>query len=142
MNTRKLTRQSLNGTEYQLEYIPVPARSATEYRVRRGAHGTWTRWINTHRISTVIQNLGFGNHSNELHDFAFEALLGRGVINLNKAMVKRIADNAGMNATSARVFSRLKQNSEDSWTLPASAVSDEIVFNYLKNIIINCKGKL
>jgi hypothetical protein len=152
MNTdpRKLTRQSLSGQEYQFEYIPTPIRLerdtngqhnvVTEYRVRRGGYGTWTRWFKTRDIGNTIQAFGFIPKPNLLHDFRFESVLGRGEINLPKAIVSKLANASGMDSNATHLFSRLKRSGEDTWILPSSAVVDQDAYQYLKKLIQTTKS--
>jgi hypothetical protein len=132
MKTQRITRQSLSGTEYQIEYTLVPKGTVCEYRVRRGARGSWTAWVASKKITNVINNLGFPSAVN---DFAFESLLGRGQITLNKDVVAKLASSAGSNDLSRHIYSRLKRSTDDTWMLPSRAVIDQDTFNYLKKLI-------
>ena len=140
---RKLIRRSLSGQEYQFEYIPAPIRAerggthtaVTEYRVRRGVVGTWTRWFKTRDIGNTIQSLGFKSAPSLMGDFTFESILGRGEITLNKKIVTRLANASGGDTTATHLFSRLKRTGESSWVMPSSAVVDQGAFQYLKELI-------
>jgi hypothetical protein len=136
MKTQRLTRQSLRGTEYQIEYTLVPKGSACEYRARRGTCGAWTKWIETAKLREVLRNLGF--ESNAVHivlsDYAFEALFSRGEIILSKGVVQRLASTAGMNAISSQLYSSVKSVG-DEWVLHSSAVANPDAFRHLWWII-------
>lgn len=153
MNTEplKLTRLSLSGTEYQFEYIPTPIdlkrdtngrhNAVTEYRIRRGGYGAWTRWFKTYDIGNTIRSFGFVKNpdgtiaATMLSDFTFEVLMGRGEIILNKPMVRMLSNNVGVNHTAAHLFSRLKSINPAHWILPSSAVVDKETYVYLKRVI-------
>lgn len=145
MNTepRKLTRQSLSGQEYQFEYIPSPIRAerggvhtaVTEYRIRRGGYGTYTRWFKTRDIGNTIRSFGFTSAPSLMGDFTFEATLGRGEIFLPKKIVSKLANAAGMNPQATHLYSRLKRAGNDSWVLPSSAVVDQQAYMYMKELI-------
>ena len=132
MKTQIITRQSLSGVQYQIEYTQAPKGTICEYRVRRGARGSWTAWVASNMITNVIKNLGFPSAVN---DFAFESLLSRGQITLNKDVVSELAGSAGTNDLSRHIYSRLKRSTEDTWTLPSRAISDQAIFNYLRHLI-------
>ena len=135
MKTQRITRQSLSGTEYQIEYTLVPKGTEwCEYRVRRGSRGSWTAWVASKKITNVINNLGFPSAVN---DFAFESLLGRGQITLNKDVVAKLASSAGTNDLSRHIYSRLKRSTDDTWLLPSRALTDQDLFNYLRALITN-----
>jgi len=137
METTKLTRRSLRGIDYQIEYTHVAPRVKSEYRVRRGHNGTWTRWIQTMNVHNVLQHLGFSSWVDvkPVHDFAFEAILGRGETYLTKAMVQSITRGLKVNPISAHVYSRLKPAGDDTWILPSSAISNKDVFDYVRRVI-------
>jgi hypothetical protein len=148
LEPKRLIRKSLSGTDYQFEYIPTPVHlerdtngkhnTVTEYRVRRGAAlGTWTRWFKTNDLGNTLINLGFRKKlpATLMHDFAFESLLGRGEITLNKKMVRAIANEAGFNHLGTHLYSRLKQVADDRWIMPSSAIMDQQVYAHLKKII-------
>lgn len=139
METTKLTRQSLRGVEYQIEYKPAAPRVQTEYRVRRGSNGTWTRWISTLNIHNVLQHLGFCDRIQLglVHDFAFESILGRGEIVLPTDVVTTITRNLKLNPLSVHVYSRLKRAGDNEWILPSSAITNRGVFDYVRRIIYN-----
>jgi hypothetical protein len=132
MKTQRITRQSLSGVEYRIEYTQAPKGTTCEYRVRRGARGSWTAWVASKKITNVIKNLGFPSAVN---DFAFEALLGRGQITLSKGVVAKLASSAGTNDLSRHIYSRLKRSTEDMWTLPSRAITNQELFDYLKKLI-------
>lgn len=134
MKTQRITRQSLSGVEYQIEYTQAPKGTVCEYRVRRGARGSWTAWVASDKITNVIKNLGFASAVN---DFAFEALLGRGQITLSKEVVTELANSAGTNSLSRHIYSRLKRSTDDTWLLPSRALTDQDLFNYLRALITN-----
>lgn len=134
MKTQRITRQSLSGVEYQIEYTQAPKGTVCEYRVRRGARGSWTAWVASKKITNVIKNLGFPSAVN---DFAFEALLGRGQITLSKEVVTELASSAGTNDLSRHIYSRLKRSTDDTWLLPSRALTDQDLFNYLRVLITN-----
>ena len=132
----KSTRQSTNGrTEYQIEYIPRGSRS--EYRLRRGGFGTWTRWFQNDNLQSVLESCGFNVSTTLtlLHDFYFEAHFGRGMIRLSVPMVQQIARNALLNAEGRHAYSRLKQVGTDEWVIPSSAIESEQIFWYLHQVI-------
>jgi len=132
MKTQRITRQSLSGVEYQIEYTLVPKGTVCEYRVRRGARGSWTAWVASKKITNVIKNLGFPSAAN---DFAFEALFSRGQITLSKDVVSKLASSAGTNSLSRHIYSRLKRSTDDTWLLPSRAIVNEFVFKHLENLI-------
>ena len=132
MKTQRITRESLSGVKYQIEYTLAPKGTACEYRVRRGDRGSWTAWIRSKKITNVIKNLGF---TSAVNDFAFEALLTRGQITLNKGIVAKLAGSAGTSDLSRHIYSRLKRSTEDTWTLPSRAIVNEFVFKHLENLI-------
>lgn len=145
IETKKFIRQSLAGVEYQFEYVPTPINLrkdtngahnvVTEYRVRRGAVGTWTRWFKTLDIGNMIRALGFSSAPSLVSDFEFEARLGRGEITLNRKMVARLANTVGLNAMRAHLYSRVKRVDEQTWVIPSSAVTDQDTYLELKKII-------
>jgi hypothetical protein len=130
MKAQKLTRRSLAGVEYQIEYIPVPDSPKGEYRVRRGVHGGWSNWYSTDELNRTLGNLGF--LPSAISDFAFEALFGRGEIILDKRVVHKLASTTGTNNLSKFIYSRLKAGKDiETWILPAHIVADRSVFYYL-----------
>lgn len=134
----KSTRQSTDGKlVYQIEYIPRSHKS--EYRMRRGGYGTWTRWFQNDNLQEVLESCGFNVSTTLtlLHDFYVEAHFGRGTIRLTQPMVKRITEDALLNAEGRHVYSRLKQTGVDSWVIPSSAIDTERIFWYLHTIIKN-----
>jgi hypothetical protein len=70
-----------------------------------------------------------------MSDFTFESILGRGEIFLTKKIVSKLANAAGLNAQATHIYSRLKSNGNDTWTLPSSAVVDQDAYQYLKILI-------
>lgn len=135
MKTQRITRQSLSGVEYQIEYTLVPKGTEwCEYRVRRGSRGSWTAWVTSKDIANIKKHLGFASAVN---DFAFEALLGRGQITLSKEVVTELASSAGTNDLSRHIYSRLKRSTDDTWLLPSRALTDQDLFNYLRALITN-----
>lgn len=138
MNTQKLTRTSIRGTEYQIEYTPTKVGTATEYKVRRGTNGTWTKPLKTSNMNTVLVNLGFTFYNplfGGTYDFAFESLLSRGEIYLNEDAVTYLANTVGENQLSAHCYSRLKSSSDREWVLPSSAITDNRIFEYVLTLI-------
>jgi hypothetical protein len=146
MEPKKLIRLSLSGVEYQFEYIPTPIHlkrdtngahnAVTEYRVRRGGVGTWTRWYKTNDIGNTIQNLGFGRRAaTVLNDFTFESILGRGEIPVSRNIVVKLSNAAGFHPAATHLFSRLKKTGDDAWALPSSALVDREAYAYLKELI-------
>jgi hypothetical protein len=134
---KKKVRQSLSGeTEYQIEYKVKSAGLLSEYRVRRGARGTWTKWFRTQNIGLLLFNLGFdGDNLSLLNDFYFESYFGRGMIRLNKMAATAIVDLAGIDEIYTHFYSRLKQVSDDLWVLPASALETKRMFHSLEELI-------
>ena len=133
METERLIRRSLRNREYQIEYTPADVVGAgSEYRVRRGRVGSWTPWFKTRNIFRVLSTLGMPT---PLTDFAFEALLGRGEIILNKAMITKLSNEAGMNTKSTYLYARAKRVDEDTWVIPAKAVNDRESYVHLKQVI-------
>jgi hypothetical protein len=134
----KKTRFSMNGkTEYQIEYYPLPdGVKGYEYKVRRGARGTWTDWFTTDDMDFVLGALGFnGQEPTWLTDFYFESYFGRGEIRINQKMYKFIARRAGYQSLNTYLYARMKQVEPEVWVIPATALENEKVFNHLKDVI-------
>lgn len=140
MKTDKLIRTSLNGTQYHIEYTAARVGGVNEYRVRRGQYGTWTRWMETHRLKSILTALGFNKDLPvaPVHDYAFEALFNKGLIPLNKAVITKIAKKAGSDSICMHLYSRLKQPNGETWCISASAVENKEVYSYLRKLIISC----
>lgn len=139
MKTIKLTRQSLSGIEYQIEYIPARTGDTSEYKVRRGRVGTYTTPIQTKNVKQILFNCGFGIDQKVRfwNDVYFESLFGRGMITLNKPVVRRINNQLSLSWRARHIYSRLKHVSEEQWELPASAVKDNDIRQFLLHIIQN-----
>lgn len=132
---KKSTRTSLFGVEYQIEYKVKSAGQLSEYRVRRGSRGTWTKWLRTQNVDLLLKNLGFAGTVTLLNDFYFESYFGRGEIRLNAGMVGSIVNAAGRDEILTHFYSRIKKISDESWVLPASALETKRMFDVLKTII-------
>ena len=136
MEPFKLVRQSISGVECQFEYIPArKVGEASEYRVRHGNNGTYTRWFRTPNIFGMINTLGFNaSPVTSMHDFAFESHFGRALLPLNRKMVTYLSNTAGKNPTSAKLFAQVKNLGEDKWALPSVAVAKPDVYAYMAKI--------
>ena len=142
MSILKNTRLSSDRqTEYQIEYTAMGEND--EYRLRRGAYGSWTRWFPTDNILKLLADTGFdlGKNTDPEHatslltDFYVESHFGRGTFRLNKAMVLELA--TGMNAVSTHLYSRVKQIDVESWVMPSSAIETKDHFWYLYKVMAN-----
>lgn len=69
------------------------------------------------------------------HDFAFESLLSRGKILLSKAAVTELVNTIGENTLSQHVYSRVKKLTDDTWFIPSSTITDELVYNFVLSLI-------
>lgn len=130
----KATRKSKDGTkEYQIEYKINSAGQLSEYRVRRGARGTWTKWFRTQNIGNLLDKLGFAKYVINLsHDFYFESYFGRGRISINKHILKRLADDK--NIPSSELFASVLPWDGTYWGIPSSAVDTKPNFQYLESL--------
>lgn len=134
----KKVRKSKNGAvEYQIEYQPTQDAKHFEYRVRRGAKGSWTQWFKTTDIKMLLMVLGFyRKRPTWSNDFHFEAYFGRGEIRLNRNMVKWLATTAGYQTQmNTYLYARLKQVERNVWVLPAASINTKKLFNHLRDII-------
>lgn len=136
--TEKRTRLSKDKqVEYQIEIKKSGWFGlAGEYRVRRGACGTWTKWFQTQNTYNLLANLGFDRKTPTfLNDFYFESYFGRGKIQINFQIYKVIAGTNGNEELNAHLYSRIKQLSPTRWIIPASALETKDIFDYTKNLI-------
>lgn len=134
MNTNKLARNSIIGSVYQIEHT-VSRSIVSEYRVRRGSYGGWSPWFKTSSIPNTLNTLGFMCAPQTEHDFAFESLLSRGKILLSKAAVTELVNTIGENTLSQHVYSRVKKLTDDTWFIPSSTITDELVYNFVLSLI-------
>lgn len=139
----KRTRLSKDGkTEYQIEYKIRSAGWLSEYRLRGGTRGTWTKWFRTQDIYLLLDKLGFMEQgftavpATLLNDFYFESHFGRGQIQINYPMFKAIALNVGTNDTCTELYAAVKQLSTDRWIIPASALTTKRVYDHLERVMV------
>jgi hypothetical protein len=136
MDVLQLTRLSEDKqTEYQIEYIERPHKS--EYRMRRGAYGTWTHWFSAEDLQELLQNCGFTGNSKAtlLTDYFVESHFGRGVIRLNYGIVLELSACASMNAMCRHLYAHVKQVDYDTWRIPSTAVETVKMFWFLHDVI-------
>ncbi len=136
MDVLRLTRLSEDRqTEYQIEYVERPYKS--EYRMRRGAYGSYTRWFSADDLQALLQNCGFIGDAKAtlLTDYFVESHFGRGIIRLNYGIVLELSAGAPMNAMCRHLYARVKQIDYDNWQIPSSAVESVKLFWFLHDII-------
>lgn len=133
----KRTRYSRDGAvEYQLEFKEKSAGNLSEYRVRHGVKGTWTKWYRTQSIPKLLDSLGFNTSAPTWsNDFCFESYFGRGEIQINRQMFKVIAGTAGYHPVNTHLYSRLKRVTDDLWIVPASALETRRIYEHLRDLI-------
>lgn len=133
LKSRRLSQDRL--TEYQIEYSVRGKNS--EYRMRRGAYGTWTRWFSVEDLEALLKNCGFTSRANIslLTDYFVESHFGRGYIRLNYGTVLELSTCASVNAVCRHIYSRVKQVDDSTWQIPSTAVETTEAFWYLYDIM-------
>ena len=133
---KKIRHSNYWDTEYQIEYKQRSVGFLSEYRVRRGIVGTWTKWFQTRNMHNVLRNLGFGNATPSLlNDFYFVSYFGRGQIQIDWDILKVIVSTVGVNPLSDHLYSRIKKVGDNEWIIPSSALETKALFKHLRNII-------
>ena len=82
------TRSSVNHkVTYQISYEVITPGRLSEYKLRRGIRGAWTKPQRVRSIELLLYNLGFTRKPDLLADFMVEVYFTRGEIRLTPKMV-------------------------------------------------------
>ena len=132
MKSQVKTRSSVDRkTTYQVEYKEIQKGKKSEYRLRRGARGAWTKWYQGNGIELLIYHLGFTSlRRNLLNDFLVEVYFSRGEIKMTPEMVVGLLESKA--ELSNYFYAKITKHSDKYWVIPANAVKTEEHHRWLK----------